>query len=141
MNTSHMIFCFGSNLGGIHDAGAARFAYQQRGALPGIGVGHFGQSYAIPTKGIKRARGKRHNYQIGDTLSLNVIRQYVDEFLEYADHHQELEFQVTCIGCGLAGLKHEDVAPMFENAPMNCFFDEAWRPYLVKASHRFWGSF
>lgn len=134
MDTSHMIFCFGSNTGGIHGAGAAAFAVRNRGAAWGTGVGHVGQSYALPTKNARKGR-------VGMTLPLTMIQKYVDQFLEYADHRHDLEFQVTCIGCGLAGLKHEDIAPMFENAPMNCFFDEFWKPWLTKASHRFWGTF
>lgn len=53
--------------------------------------------------------------------------------------HPELTFQVTCIGCGLAGLKHEDIAPMFKDAPGNCVFDTLWKPWLPDAE--FWGTF
>jgi len=136
--TDQMIFVFGSNTGGIHGAGAARFAREQRGAVMGVGFGPIGQSYAIPTKGVIKHRGQK---RVGETLPLITINRYVREFLEYADHHQDKEFQVTCIGCGLAGLKDEDIAPMFENAPMNCYFDELWMPWLTKLSHRFWGTF
>lgn len=50
MDTSNMIFVFGSNLSGIHGAGAAHFAMQKMGAIYGQGQGLQGQSYALPTK-------------------------------------------------------------------------------------------
>ncbi|MGK9450328.1 A1S_2505 family phage non-structural protein [Acidithiobacillus caldus] len=45
-----VIFVFGSNRQGIHDADAVRFARQHRGAQTGIGDGLDGQSYALATK-------------------------------------------------------------------------------------------
>jgi hypothetical protein len=48
---------------------------------------------------------------------------------------------VTRIGCGLAGLKDEDIAPMFAIAPMeNCFFDTKWQPWLPETA-QYWGTF
>ena len=43
------IFVFGSNLKGIHGAGAALFARTHCGAVLGQGEGLQGQSYALPT--------------------------------------------------------------------------------------------
>ena len=110
-----MIFCFGSNLAGRHGAGAALFAKQKHGAIYGQGVGRQGNSYAIPTKGTKL-----------EVLSLYVIRGYVQDFIAYAVEHPELEFQITRIGCGLAGYTDKQIAPMFEDAPVNCYFPEEW---------------
>lgn len=129
MDTSNMIFVFGSNLRGIHGAGAAKLAYENRGARWGKGVGIAGKSYAIPTK----------DKTIRHTLPLTTIKGYVDEFLTFARTVPDIEFQVTCIGCGLAGLKHEDVAPMFKHAPSNCWFDTAWKPWLGECGY--WGHF
>lgn len=125
------IFVFGSNEGGIHGAGAAKFAFERRGARWGKGVGIAGVSYAIPTKD----RTIRH------TLPLPKIKGYVDEFLIFAHGRPDLEFQVTCIGCGLAGLKHEDVAPMFRMGTKNLFFDDLWKPWLENYGFKFWGSY
>lgn len=111
-----MLFVFGSNLAGRHGKGAALFARQNRGALYGQGVGLQGQSYAIPTKGYEMK-----------TLPLDVIRGYVKQFLEFADKHPELKFQVTRIGCGLAGYRDEQIAPMFSGAPENCILPGGWR--------------
>ena len=127
------IFVFGSNEGGIHGAGAAAFAYSKKGARWGHGYGISGNSWAIPTKA---AVGN----QVGETLPLERIQQYVSGFLAFAHGHPDMQFEVTRIGCGLAGLKDEDIAPMFINAPSNCSFDHAWTPW-VKVGTKFWGTF
>lgn len=114
-----MIFTFGSNEAGIHGAGAAKYARQNHGAVLGIGNGLTGSSYAIPTKD-KHIR----------TLPLTSIREYVDEFIQFAKDSPHLRFQVTQIGCGLAGYLSWQIAPMFEMAPDNCLFDRAWNQYL-----------
>lgn len=103
------IFVFGSNLSGKHGKGAALYAYTNKGAIYGIGNGPMGQSYAIPTKD-----------EYLKPLALHRINIYVQMFLEYARMHSELEFQVTPIGCGLAGYTPEQIAPMFVNVPSNC---------------------
>lgn len=110
------IFVFGSNLAGRHGAGAALFAHQHHGAIYGIGKGPQGNSYAIPTKDYKLK-----------SLSLYEIEIYVEEFLRYAIAHPELTFEVTRIGCGLAGYKDKDIAPMFLKTPENCILPENWR--------------
>lgn len=122
-----MVFTFGSNLSGIHGAGAARFAKIHHGAAWGEGIGHHGNSYAIPTKDRKIR-----------TLSTSAIRPFIDQFIDYATAHPELMFQVTRIGCGLAGYADHQIAPMFRAAPANCYFDEAWRPALGE-DRIYWG--
>ncbi len=94
------IFVFGSNLAGMHGGGAARIARLHFGAVMGKGVGLQGQSYAIPTM------------QGG----VETIRPYVNDFLDFAKHHPEMQFLVTPIGCGIAGFEAEDIAPLFEEA-------------------------
>lgn len=123
------IFVFGSNEAGIHGAGAAHFAYKKKGARWGKGYGHHGDSFAIPTKD-----------EDVQTMPLERIERYVQGFIAYAQGHRKMTFQVTAIGCGLAGYKHEDIAPMFRMAPSNCFFDEQWRPWLGD-DHRYWGTY
>lgn len=125
------IFVFGSNEGGFHGAGAARFALEHRGAQLRNPFGLQGRSYAIPTK----------DREIRNTLDLPKIKDYVNQFLLFAEQTKgTYQYQVTCIGCGLAGLKHGDVALMFYGAPDNCWFDEAWKPYLDD-SVQYWGTF
>lgn len=121
------VFVFGSNLAGIHGAGAARHAKIMFGAVQGEGLGHHGNSYALPTKDRKI-----------QTLSKVAIRIFVDQFIKYAKEHPELRFQVTRIGCGLAGYNDAEIAPMFLGAPDNCAFDEAWKPILGE-QRQYWG--
>ena len=97
---SDEIFVFGSNLAGAHGGGAARIAVEVFGAIWGQGVGLQGQSYAIPTM------------QGG----VETIKPYVDEFIAFAKQHRELFFYVTRIGCGIAGFRDEEIAPLFANA-------------------------
>ena len=92
------IFVFGSNLAGMHGGGAARIARLHFGAVMGKGVGLQGQSYAIPTM------------QGG----VETIRPYVDDFIDFAEHHPDFHFLVTPIGCGIAGFEAVDIAPFFE---------------------------
>lgn len=113
------VLVFGSNEAGIHGAGAAAFAYAKRGARYGFSYGHSGDSFAIPTK----------NEDIR-TLPLDMINAYVCGFLAYATGKRKLKFMVTRIGCGLAGYKDADIAPMFVGAPKNCMFDIKWKPWL-----------
>lgn len=111
-----MIFVFGSNLAGRHGKGAALFARQNHGAVYGVGIGRAGNSFAIPTKD--------NNIK---TLPLTEIHKYVNLFLSYARDNPDLEFEVTKIGCGLAGYSEEQIAPMFKEAPNNCHLPRNWR--------------
>ena len=94
------IFVFGSNKEGMHGGGAARIAYKEFGARWGEGVGMTGRCYAIPTM----------------DGSLDIIRKHVDDFTEYAAAHPELTFLVTRIGCGIAGWRDSEIAPLFGKA-------------------------
>lgn len=113
------IFVFGSNLAGRHGRGAARAAWKDHGALAGKGFGPMGKSYAIPTKD-ERLR----------VLALYEIKPYVDSFLAYAQDNPDLRFRLTPIGCGLAGYKYEQIAPMFRGAPKNVIIPEEFAPIL-----------
>lgn len=112
----NLVFVFGSNLAGAHGAGAALEAADHFGAEMGVGEGPTGQAYALPTK-------DEHI----ETLPPEEIIISVENFLEYAELHPELTFFVTRVGCGLAGLKEEDIAPLFADAPENCILPEGWR--------------
>lgn len=102
------IFVFGSNLAGRHGKGAALFAKNNHGAIYGQGRGLQGNSYAIPTKD--------HTLK---TLPLNEISFYVHIFLLFAEENSDMIFNVTAIGCGLAGYSPRDIAPMFKNCSTN----------------------
>lgn len=117
------IFVFGSNLDGHHIGGAAKVANMKFGAVWGVGVGMTGKTYAIPTM------------QGG----VESIRPYVDQFIEFAKSHTDFHFLVTRIGCGIAGFKDEEIAPLFKQAlgVMNVylpkdFYDILMAPYLER---------
>jgi len=104
-NITHLepnqIFVYGANEANIHGAGAARLAMRW-GAKYGAD-GLVGQTYGIPTK-------DRQIY----TLPLDKIQLHVNVFLSFAFSHQEYEFLVTKIGCGLALYRPKDIAPLFK---------------------------
>ena len=110
------IFVFGSNLAGRHGKGAAMHARHYHGAVYGQGVGIQGNSYAIPTKGHKL-----------EQLDLPTIGLHVNDFMLFAMRHPEMTFNVTRIGCGLAGYTDAQIAPMFADAPINCNLPDGWR--------------
>lgn len=100
------VFVFGSNLSGMHGAGAAAMAKGKFKAVYGQGTGPQGKTYAIPTKGLYA----KHS------LPIELIRPFVDSFIEYARFTPKRVFLVTEIGCGLAGFKPADIAPLFAKA-------------------------
>lgn len=112
---SSEIFVFGSNLAGRHGAGAALYAKEHYKAKPGVGVGRTGNAYAIPTKDEKL-----------QVLTLERINEYVQDFLKYARDNPNLTFNVTRVGCGLAGYSDSHIAPMFRDAPANCKRPAYW---------------
>ncbi len=112
------VFVFGSNLSGRHGKGAAKTALPW-GAKWGQASGIQGKTYGIPTK----------DASIRRTLTIDEIKPFVDDFIQWAKHHTGNIFYVTEIGCGLAGYKPKDIAPLFED----CIYLEN-----VKLPARFW---
>lgn len=108
----------------------AKTKYQ---AITGLGVGPQNYAYAIPTKD-----------QNLRTLPRTTIALYVRQFANYARLHWRYKTQysylVTRIGCGLAGYKDEEMAPLFSDCPPNCTFDRAWAQWLGHL-HNYWGTY
>lgn len=115
-NNGHNILVFGSNEGGYHGGGAAKDALLNWGAKMYQGEGIQGYSYGVPTKDRKIL-----------TLDLSTIKYYVDRFKIYAAANREKKFLVTRIGCGLAGYKDKDIAPLFRGSPGNCILPESFK--------------
>lgn len=114
------IMVFGSNLGGIHGAGAAKYAAMHLGARKGIAEGFTGLCYAIPTKD-----------KYIKSLPFSQIRTYVSRFVDTTYIRYDMQFLITAVGTGLAGYRHCDVAPLFRECnSANCRFDERWQLYL-----------
>ncbi len=114
------VFVFGSNLAGRHGKGAALWARQHRGAIYGQGAGPQGNAYAIPTK-------DRHLR----VLPLPAIQAHVADFLDYARQRPGIAFELTPIGCGLAGYRPDQIAPMFSHAPANVRLPDVFRAVLA----------
>ena len=91
------VFVFGSNSQGLHYGGAAKVAAEKFGAIMGQGHGMQGKSYAI------------------DSMSgIADMAEDIRKFCEYAKANPKKCFLVTQIGCGIAGYRTEEVAPLFK---------------------------
>jgi hypothetical protein len=110
------VFVFGSNYAGRHGKGAALTALRLFGARYGQGRGHVGQSYAIPTKGLRL-----------EPLPLSEIAAYAKEFIQYARDNPNLKFLLTEVGCGLAGYNPAQIASLFgPDIPPNVTIPESF---------------
>ena len=69
------------------------------GAVWGVGEGLQGRSYALPTM-----------------EGLDSMAAAVGRFIAFAREHSELRFLVTAVGCGIAGYRPEQIAPLFAEA-------------------------
>lgn len=47
---------------------------------------------------------------------IETIKPYVDDFIELAREWDQTTFYVTRIGCGIAGFKDSEIAPLFAEA-------------------------
>lgn len=115
------IFVFGSNMAGTHAGGAAKIALQYFGATKGVGRGWAGQSFAIPTM-------NEHLQQ----MPLSQIQHYINDFKIYVKHHPKMKFFITAVGCGVAGYKVEEIAPMFKGIGHQVIFPASFRPFVDK---------
>jgi hypothetical protein len=116
------IFVFGSNTQGRHGKGAALSAVRMHGAIYGQARGLQGNAYAIVTKELRKDKPPVHlNHVLAQVKSL---------FLPFAREHPEMTFNVTAIGCGLAGFKPSEIAPLFEDSPDNVKLPGVFREIL-----------
>ena len=119
------IFVFGSNTQGAHGVGAARTAMNW-GAIYGQAFGLQGKTFAIPTV----------DYTKSGKMSIETIKEYVDKFFDFAKENKDKKFLVTEIGCGIAGFKVSDIAPLFKEALKdefdNIYLPQSFIDYLTK---------
>lgn len=135
-SNENWIWVFGSNLAGIHGAGAAKVAHDNFGAVFGFGKGKIGRSYAIPTKGMKI-----------ETLRIDDIAVHVDNFFDYVDISPNSKFWITAVGCGLAGFYDQQMASLFysnilerETIQAALSFPSCWKSYLMTPTNKLrWG--
>ena len=97
---NNQVYVFTSNIIGFHSGETSLIAIHRFGAIWGQGEGLQGQSYALPTMG----------------LSEDEIKAHIEVFARCANEHPEFEFLVTKVGCGIAGFKERDIAPLFLDA-------------------------
>lgn len=125
------IFVFGSNLLGIHGAGAARYAHKELGFAWGAGEGVSKRAYALPTCSVP-----------GIPLSLDEIKSAVDRFIHFASEMLKVSpderFFVSEVGCGFAGFTVEQIAPLFEMAPANCDLSPAFDAVIADLIEPVW---
>jgi hypothetical protein len=110
------IFVFGSNLAGRHGRGSAAAALRHHGAVYGVGEGRTGSAYALPTKDAALK-----------SLPLASVLAGIERFKTYASLHPGDTFEVTRVGCGLAGFRDCDLYPAFSDAPANCVLPYLWQ--------------
>lgn len=113
------VFVFGSNLAGRHGRGAALEARNCWGAIYGQGEGRQGASYGIPTKD-----------EALKTRPLADITRSVEKFIDHAYQNPTDHFNVTRVGCGLAGYQDKDIAPLFHDLPKNVVLPREWQSYV-----------
>ena len=114
------VFVFGSNLAGRHGKGAAWTAMRKFGASYGTGCGFTGKCYALPTKD--------HDIR---TLVLSEIIQHIEVFKNCQLVEPDLVYFITKVGCGLAGYKDSEIAPLFKGCDYrNTVFHIDWMEYL-----------
>ena len=99
----------GTNIHGNHSGGAARYAAEHFGLEPGVGVGMSGQCYALPTM-----EGWDN---LGDAVA---------HFIQHAENTPEHTYYLTRVGCGIAGYKDSEIAPLFADVPSNVIRPEGW---------------
>lgn len=115
------IFVFGANLSGRHGRGAARFAKRYRDAAYGVGLGPTGTAYALPTKDASL-----------NPLPLTAVLDHLDDLFAYAASHHDSRFQLTRVGCGLAGASPEQEAVLIQKAleaPENVYLPGVWEQH------------
>ena len=95
---SNEVFVYGSNARGLHHGGAAKVAVEKFGAIMGQGHGLQGKSYAV-----------------NSMSGISDMMEDIKLFCEYAKSHSEKHFLVTPIGCGIAGYRAEEIAPLFKD--------------------------
>jgi hypothetical protein len=116
------VFVFGSNIHGLHNGGAARFALIHFGAVNGQSEGLQGQSYAIPTDG----------------NTFDELKEAVGRFTDYVVMHPQNKFMLTAVGCGAAGYSVDQIAPLFTQAYSfgNVYVPQSFLPYVSLQKER-----
>lgn len=117
-----LVFVFGSNLAGIHGKGAANTAKRFFGAKEGKIEGVVGDTcYALPTKDSNLK-----------TLPMEHIERSLITLFDFASKVPTLDFMLTKIGCGLAGIDEHAMLTVLSqlNRPDNVLLCGQWQRAL-----------
>lgn len=121
------IFVFGSKPEGIHGAGAAAVAVRHFGAIYGIGEGLQGQSYALPTKGLRVLENNGLRSISPQNITAAVRRMY-----EVARKNQDKNFKIAFRNTdevtlnGYSGWEMIDIFLAAGPMPENVWVSEEW---------------
>lgn len=115
------IFVFGSNTAGYHIGGAAKEAAENYGAIDGISIGYSGNSYAIATLDSAFKQ-----------VPIGLIKMQVINLFDNAKDNGA-RFFITRIGCGIAGFKDSEIAPLFKEFIwlLNVSLPQTWKEFLI----------
>ncbi len=116
------VFVFGSDLDGKHESESALAAVRFHQAEKGAWSGSTGNAYVIP-----------YLDNDGWTLPLEVIKNYVDPFVDFAKDYLENQFLIARFGCGPEAHTDEAMARLFAQAPNNCRLPGLWSHFLDAA--------
>jgi|SRR5580692_2660618 hypothetical protein len=106
MQINRHIYVVGTNTEGRHGMGTARVAQLKHGLMYGFSRGLCGDTYAICTKDLRI--GKR------SIPLIDIEAQLARMFSGYVLVYPRWIYHVPAIGCGLAGYRPEEIAPMFK---------------------------
>jgi hypothetical protein len=121
------VFVFGSNTEGRHGAGAAKWAFDNAGAVWGLSRGMVNSCYAIETKDL--SIGYR-------SVSKQIISAQIKIFYSTARRNSHLRFYVAYTGGGrnLNGYLPTEMAELFsvEKPPLNVYFENKFAKLIHK---------
>ncbi len=106
------VFVFGSNMAGNHAGGAARTALQYFGAMQGVGRGWSGQKLCH----------SHHERAFATDALVCKFSMILMTVKIYTKNHPKMTYFITSVGCGIAGYKTEEIAPMFKGISHNVHF-------------------
>lgn len=73
---------------------------------------------------------KELRFRTHEPVSLEEVKAGVDRFLLFARESPDWVFNVSPIGCGLAGFSPNQIAPLFVEHPDNVFLPEIFKAQL-----------
>lgn len=114
-------YVFGTSIAADHARDSASHAVKFHGAEVGKWNGAMGNAYAIPYRNSEQ-----------QLLALDVIQNYVREFIRYANEHPGVTFRIARFGCEKQAYTDFAISTLFGDAPRNCILPGVWARALDK---------